>query len=174
MVITARQRCCGRYVFSCVCPPVSHSVHGLSLVTNKMPLVSPYRAHSSGLASYHTQIPPAPIFVSVTLLPVSPVQSLTQTSSIVSGVILFYLFVDDKPILPVLLSALMCTCRVLCVIQPNFVFTHVTNENSFSVSSKDNQTKFSFDSFSNSTNSTTNDSPVDHYSQKSEIHIACC
>ena len=105
------------------------------------------------------------IFVSVTLLPVSSVQSLTQTSGIVSGVILFYLFLDDKPTLPVLLSALMCTFGVLCVIQPNFVFTHVTNENSFSVSSKDNLTKFSFDSSSNLTNSTTNDSPVDHYSQ---------
>ena len=59
----------------------------------------------------------------------------------------------------------MCICGVFCLIQPNFVFTHVTNKISFSVSSKDNLTKFSFESSSNLTKNTTNGSPLDHYSQ---------
>ena len=136
-----------------------------ALARRQFPVIPREETGSATLYSILSVMSSLAIFVSVTLLPVSSVQSLTQTSSIVSGVILFYLFLEDKPTLRVFLSALMCTGGVLCVIQPNFVFTHVTNKNSFSVSSKDNLTKFSFDSSSNLTNNTTNDSPLDHYSQ---------
>ena len=136
-----------------------------ALARRQFPVIPREEIGSATLYSILNILSSLTIFVSVTLLPVSSVQSLAQTSSIVSGVILFYLFLDDKPTLPVLISALMCTCGVLCVIQPNFVFTHLTNENSFSVSINGNFTKFSFDSSSNLTNNTTNDSPLDHYSQ---------
>ena len=138
-----------------------------ALARRQFPVIPREEIGSVALYSILSLLSSLAIFVSATLLPVSSVQSLTETSNIASGVILFYVFLDDKPTLPVLVSALMCSCGVLCVIQPSFIFTHKnrTNEELLSVSSRDNETMVSsVVSYSNLTNvSTTNGSSVDNY-----------
>ena len=92
----------------------------------KLPLIARAEIFSTTLYSLLSFICSVSLYIAATLLPVSSVQSLTQTSSIVSGVILFYLFLDDKPTLPVLISVIMCACGILLVIQPSSIFHHKT------------------------------------------------
>ena len=90
----------------------------------KFPVIARKEIFSSTLYSFLSFICSVTLYIAVTLLPVSSVQSISQTSNIVSGVILFYLFLHDKPTLPVLISVFMCVCGVLLVIQPSFIFHH--------------------------------------------------
>ena len=96
------------------------------LTRRQLPVIPREEIISTTLYSFLSFTCSVTLYIAATLLPVSSVQSVSQTSNIVSGVILFYLFLDDKPTLPVLVSALMCTCGVLCVIQPSFIFHHMT------------------------------------------------
>ena len=91
-----------------------------------LPLIARTEIFSTSLYSLLSFICSVSLYIAATLLPVSSVQSVSQASNILSGVILFYLFLDDKPTLPVLISVLMCVCGVLLVIQPSFIFHHKT------------------------------------------------
>ena len=103
------------------------------IARRKLPLIAREEILSTTLYSILSFTCSVTLYIAVTLLPVTSVQSVSQTSNIVSGVILFYLFLDDKPTLPVLISVLMCACGVLLVIQPNFIFHHKTPEGTSTV-----------------------------------------
>ena len=86
------------------------------------------------------------MFVAATLLPLASVQSVMQTSNIASGIILFYICLDDKPTCSVLMSAFLCICGVTLVIQPNFIFGDMCSSrqgdlNSTTVEDNNNQTR---------------------------------
>ena len=62
------------------------------------------------------------IYVSMTMLPVSTVQSLQQTFQITSGIILFALILKEKITIRMLISSLLCIVGIFMVIQPEFLF----------------------------------------------------
>ena len=57
------------------------------------------------------------------------VQSLAQTANIVTGIILYYLLLDEKPTVLGIMSAVMCICGVIFVIQPDFIFINKESRN---------------------------------------------
>ena len=61
-------------------------------------------------------------YAAVTILPVASVQCIAQTTNIASGIILFYLFLDEKPNVFTLIAALLCIGGIILVTQPNFIF----------------------------------------------------
>ena len=60
--------------------------------------------------------------IAVTLIPASSVQCVLITSSIVSGVILYWIFLKEKVTLKNALSAVACILGVVLIIQPDFFF----------------------------------------------------
>ncbi len=61
-------------------------------------------------------------YVAASMLPLSTVQCIYQTTMIVSGLILYFLVLNERPTLPVGASALMCLVGVILVVQPDFIF----------------------------------------------------
>ena len=86
------------------------------------------------------------LFVAVTLIPVSAVESLRITSAIISGTFMFAIFWDEKMACRNIVPAILCCGGVLLVIQPEFIFKRVkwwNPINNMSVSNM-NTTLFNF------------------------------
>ena len=66
--------------------------------------------------------------IAVTLIPASSVQCVLITSSIVSGVILYWIFLREKVTLKNALSAVACIVGVVLIIQPDFFFKMYVDE----------------------------------------------
>ena len=62
------------------------------------------------------------IYAAVTFLPLSTCQCIIITSSIVSGLILFAVFYNDRVTVRSICLALLCACGVVLVVQPPFIF----------------------------------------------------
>ena len=102
------------------------------LTRRQLPVIAREEIVSTTWYSILSFICSVTLYVASSLLPVSSVQSVSQTSNIVSGIILFYLFLEDRPTLQVWISTLMCTGGVLLVIQPSFIFHHTTPAGNYS------------------------------------------
>ncbi len=63
------------------------------------------------------------VYVAASLLPLATLQCITQSVYIASGVILYFLFLGEKPSVVVLVAAAVCLCGVFMVIQPDFIFS---------------------------------------------------
>ena len=70
------------------------------------------------------------LFNAVTLVPLTTVQSLFMTSNIISGMILFAIFMRVKITLKQVLFAALCVVGVFMIIQPAFIFHWIQNDNS--------------------------------------------
>ena len=95
----------------------------IGMVTRRqLPVISREEIGSTTLYSLLSSTTSITMYVAVTLLPVSTMQSLRETCNIISGIILFYIFLNEKPTCSVFISASMCICGVILVIQPSFIF----------------------------------------------------
>ena len=106
--------------FRCGLPLVITSI-GI-LVTRKWPVIERKEIISTSLYSILSFMCSIAIYVAATLLPLASVQSLSETANIITGIILFCIFLDDKPTILGITSALICSCGVILVIQPDFIF----------------------------------------------------
>ena len=62
------------------------------------------------------------MYIGASLLPLSTMQCISTTSTIISGIFLFLLCLKEKPTVLVFVSALVCICGVTLVIQPEVLF----------------------------------------------------
>ena len=69
-------------------------------------------------------------YIAVTLIPASSVQCVAITSSIVSGVILYWVFLKEKVTLKNVLCAFICSTGVVLIVQPDFFFQNFSRKNS--------------------------------------------
>ena len=106
--------------FRCTLPLLMSSF-GI-LLTRKWPVIDKKEIISTSLYSLLGFLCTMTVYISATLLPVASVQSLSQTANITTGIILFFVFLDEKPTILIVISALMCISGVMLVIQPNFIF----------------------------------------------------
>ena len=60
--------------------------------------------------------------IAVTLIPASSVQCVLITSSIVSGLILYWIFLKEKVTMKNILCAIICSIGVFLIVQPDFFF----------------------------------------------------
>ena len=59
------------------------------------------------------------------LLPLSTMQCIATSVIVISGIILYFIFLKEKPNVLMFVSALVCTCGIVLVVQPEFLFRYV-------------------------------------------------
>ena len=106
--------------FRCALPFLLSAVW--MVIKGHLPVISRDEISSTSLYSLLCFSTSIAMYVAVTLLPMSTMQSLRETCNIVSGILLFYIILDEKPTCFVFISASLCICGVLLVIQPSFIF----------------------------------------------------
>ena len=73
-------------------------------------------------------------YIAVTLIPASTVQCVAITSSIVSGVILYRIFLNETISLKNVLCAVVCSAGVVLIVQPDLLFKSVLEQNLSNIS----------------------------------------
>ena len=63
------------------------------------------------------------IYVAVTMLPLSSVQSIEVTTVLLSGIPLYAIFWKEEITVKRVIFAVLCVCGVILVVQPEFIFT---------------------------------------------------
>ena len=63
------------------------------------------------------------IYVAVTMLPLSSVQSIEVTTVLVSGIPLYAIFWKEEITVKRVIFAVLCVCGVILVVHPEFIFT---------------------------------------------------
>ena len=91
-------------------------------VKKELPVIPRSEIISSLCFCFLTFMTSVCLYVAVTLIPVSSAESLRITSAIVSGTFMFAIFWDEKISCKNVIPVVLCSCGVLLVIQPEFIF----------------------------------------------------
>ena len=114
------------------------------IVTRNWPIIERSEISSTILYSVLCLLAAITMYAAATFLPLASVQCIVQTVNITSGMCLFYLLLDDKMDIYVLMSALMCIGGVILVIQPSFMFNNEKSSHKatdkFEISAENNDT----------------------------------